>query len=280
MLRRTRRFQFRYKFLLTSLLLTSHLVHAAVPHLVRYQGQAVDANGIPLQGPYMMTFRLYDAEAGGQVIWQETQADVPVNQGRFSVLLGQVTALNVDWSVSGWLSTQIGGDPELAPRQRITSVPLAMRAEVAERLAVSTDIKARVFNTLHTSILTETDTPLSFNSERWDTDTIHDLSINPTRLTCRTAGTYLIVGHVSFYPNPTGRRYVTLRMNGSADLALQSVPALSLGSTVFSVATVVEMAANDYVELYVVQGSGGPLDVQPSSGATSSASDFGMVKIL
>ena len=31
-------------------------LHAAVPHLVRYQGQAVDNQGVPLQGPYNLTF--------------------------------------------------------------------------------------------------------------------------------------------------------------------------------------------------------------------------------
>jgi len=109
-------------------------VQAAVPHLVRYQGQAVDSQGVPLQGPYTLTFRLYDADTAGTIVWQESQANVPLNKGHFSVLLGQVTALNVDWSQSLWLSIQVGTDPELLPRQRITSVPLAIRAEVAEGL--------------------------------------------------------------------------------------------------------------------------------------------------
>ena len=109
-------------------------LNAAVPHLVRYQGQAVDNLGVPLQGPYNLTFRLYDADAGGTIVWQEQQANIPINKGHFSVLLGQVTALNVDWSKSLWLTIQVGTDPELLPRQRITSVPLAVRAEVAEGL--------------------------------------------------------------------------------------------------------------------------------------------------
>jgi hypothetical protein len=104
----------------------------AVPHLVRYQGQAVDAQGIPLQGPYTLTFRLYDADTAGALVWQEVQANVPINKGHFSVLLGSVTSLNVDWNLTLWLSVQVGSDPELLPRQRITSVPLAIRAEVAD----------------------------------------------------------------------------------------------------------------------------------------------------
>ncbi len=109
-------------------------VRADVPHLVRYQGQAVDTQGVPLEGPYNLTFRLYDAETAGTVIWQETQAGVVLAGGHFSVLLGSVTSLaSVDWTQPQWLGVQVNGEPELAPRQRITSVPLAI---TAERLAV------------------------------------------------------------------------------------------------------------------------------------------------
>ncbi len=121
--------------LLTSLLLTSQCF-AQVPHLIRYQGQAIDSKGVPLEGPYTLTFRLYDAETAGNLIWQEPQPNVPVSKGHFSVLLGQGagTPLNVDWSKPCWLAVQVNAEPELAPRQQITSVPLAVRAESAEQL--------------------------------------------------------------------------------------------------------------------------------------------------
>lgn len=110
---------------------------AEVPKLIRYQGQAVDSKGVPLEGPYALTFRLYDAETAGTVIWQETQPDVLMSGGNFSVLLGQVQGLQgVDWSRPLWLSVQVNQDAELSPRQRITSVPLAIRAERAEQLTV------------------------------------------------------------------------------------------------------------------------------------------------
>ena len=108
---------------------------AQVPHLIRYQGQAVDSKGVTLEGPYTLIFRLYDAETGGAKLWEEPQANVLLEGGHFSVLLGQVASLDaMDWSKPCWLSVQVNSDPELAPRQRITSVPLAVRAESAERL--------------------------------------------------------------------------------------------------------------------------------------------------
>ena len=115
-----------------SLLFTSW-AFADLPPLIRYQGEAVDSQGVSLEGPYTLTFRLYDAQTGGTTVWEETQPSVPLAGGYFSVLLGQVTPLSVDWSQPLWLSVQVNTDPELAPRQQITSVPLAM---VADRLAV------------------------------------------------------------------------------------------------------------------------------------------------
>ena len=50
-------------------------------------------------------------------------------------MLGQTTALDsVDWGAPCWLSVQVNSESELAPRQRITSVPLAIRAKSAEGL--------------------------------------------------------------------------------------------------------------------------------------------------
>ena len=115
------------------LLLNASTGFAAVPHLVRYQGTAVDAKGVPIEGPYVLTFRLYSAETAGTKLWEETQPNVPLSKGYFSVLLGQVTPLNTfDWSQPRWLAVQVNAEPELTPRQRITSVPLAI---MAERLA-------------------------------------------------------------------------------------------------------------------------------------------------
>ncbi len=109
------------------------VVHADSLHLIRYQGQAVDSQGVPLEGPYTLAFRLYDATTGGTKEWEEVQPNVPLQGGHFSVLLGQVTPLDgMNWSQPCWLSVQVGIDPELAPRQRITSVPMAI---VAEQLA-------------------------------------------------------------------------------------------------------------------------------------------------
>ena len=122
---------------ITAFLTTPPRAWAQVPRLIRYQGQAVDSNSVPLEGPYTLTFRLYDAATAGNKLWEEIQTGVPLTKGNFSVLLGQKTALTIDWSVPCWLSVQVNTDPELSPRQQITSVPLAIRAETAEIVKTS-----------------------------------------------------------------------------------------------------------------------------------------------
>ena len=115
---------------------------AQVPSLIRYQGSVVDSNGVPLEGPYDLTLRLYDAETGGTKVYEERHNQVAIAKGQFSVLLGNgvpaagMSLPALSWSAPCWISIQVNTDPELAPRQRITSVPLALRAGVAEQLTV------------------------------------------------------------------------------------------------------------------------------------------------
>ena len=49
---------------------------------------------------------------------------------------------------------------------------------------------ARVYNTGNLTITNATETALTYNSEHFDTDTIHDTGSNTSRLTCKTAGKY------------------------------------------------------------------------------------------
>lgn len=276
MVSRVARF-FEFCVLLAVCCMLSAQVHAAVPHLVRYQGQASDANGVPLEGPYTLTFRLYNAETLGTVVWQETQSNVSLTKGNFSVLLGQVTPLNVDWATPLWLSIQVGTGSELSPRQRITSVPLAIRAETAESLVGGpTDISARVYNSAAISFASGADTPLTFGSERWDTDNIHSTTVNTNRLTATTAGKYLIAGHVQFANNSTGFRFIYIRLNGSTTIAATTSGSSPVNNMYLSIAVHYNLAATDYVELLAFQNSGVALDINATANLSP---EFGMVKV-
>ncbi len=107
-----------------------------IPHLLRFQGRIADKGDNPLDGLYSITFRIYDAETGGNLLWEETQTKVLINKGIFSVLLGSKAPLELKFDKDYWLSTEIGGNDEMTPRQRITSVGYAYRAEAVNKAGI------------------------------------------------------------------------------------------------------------------------------------------------
>lgn len=118
------------------------LCYAEIPHLIGYQGRLTDTDGAPKEGSFSITFRIYDAEAGGSLLWDETHSNVTVTNGIFDVLLGSVTTLDLAFDAPYYLAIQVASDPEMTPRQRITSAGYAIRAETSERLETEHIINA------------------------------------------------------------------------------------------------------------------------------------------
>lgn len=134
-------------------------VCAAVPHLINYQGQLTDKDSKPLDGTYALTFKVYDAESGGNLLSEELFSSMRVEKGVFSVLLGSGTAQAslpligaLPFDKPYFLEIKVG-DEIIAPRQRITSTGYALKAEKAEiadsvkagsidRSALSSDVSA------------------------------------------------------------------------------------------------------------------------------------------
>lgn len=98
---------------------------------------------------------------------------------------------------------------------------------------------------------------VTFDSERYDTDGIHDTVTNPSRLTCRTAGKYMIGAHIAFGAS-TASLQVLIRLNGTTYLASQQTP---VASTQMSISTCWDLDVGNYVEFYVAQGTGAPLAI-------------------
>jgi hypothetical protein len=123
--------------------------YAEVPHLINYQGRLTDKEGKPVSdGAYSITFRIYDAQNAGNLLWEETHSSVLIQKGIFSVLLGSVTNLNLTFDKPYFLEIKTG-DEVMIPRQQITSAGYAIRAEEAEKL--STPIPDSDLNTISTA---------------------------------------------------------------------------------------------------------------------------------
>lgn len=135
---------------------------------------------------------------------------------------------------------------------------------------------ARVFKSGNQSIASATPTALTFDSETYDTNTIHDNVTNNSRLTAPIAGKYVVHGTVQWDFSAAGNiRGMYFYKNGVIYAALQFVPPTLAGANgnIVAGADIIDLAAGDYVELLAFQDSGGALNALGGSGANT---HFGM----
>lgn len=95
-----------------------------------------------------------------------------------------------------------------------------------------------------------------------DSDTGHSNTVNNTRYTAQVAGWYAVSGVVSFAANATGAREAFITKNAGAigTGAVALYPAAGAGVTCVGTSTgLIQLAVNDYVELWGYQTSGGNL---------------------
>ncbi len=124
-----------FSFFLLTMVYGLWTAQAAVPHLINYQGQLTNKDNKPLDGTYKLTFKVYDAESGGNLLSEELFDSVFVEKGVFSVLLGSGKAQNglpligaLAFDKPYFLEIKVG-DEIISPRQRLTSTGYAIRAE-------------------------------------------------------------------------------------------------------------------------------------------------------
>ena len=114
--------------LLFAVLFSTSSSYSGVPQMINYQGKVTDDQGNPLNGNYDMIFSIYDALTGGNQLWSETQPEVSVENGIFSVLLGSTTPEGIPLGVFNgeirYLEVQVGSDL-MTPRKEMVSVPYA-----------------------------------------------------------------------------------------------------------------------------------------------------------
>lgn len=144
-----------------------------------------------------------------------------------------------------------------------------------ENLQADWHVGARVYNSGNISINNNSWTYLTFDSERYDTDTIHNVGANTGRLTATTAGVYLIIATLTFAANATNDRAFVIQLNRTTNIASTSLEAPA-STTQMGTCAIWNMSATDYVEVQTWQNSGGALNVL---GAASDTPEFMMTRI-
>jgi len=133
----------RYRLLTTAIVGTMcsvMIAFAQVPLKLHFQGILTTTSGITVaDGNYQLTFRLYTTATAGTPVWTETQ-NVSVSSGIFSVVLGEVTPLNLSFDQPYYLGITVGSGSEMAPRIPLLGSPYSFYSRQAGNAAVGGDL--------------------------------------------------------------------------------------------------------------------------------------------
>ena len=103
---------------------------AEIPKTISYQGFLKDQNGDAIYDTLTIKFCLWNVETGGNTpLWCETHS-VDIEGGIYSVVLGLTNPVNLPFDVPYYLGVTVGGDQEMTPRQRLSSVPYALNTQL------------------------------------------------------------------------------------------------------------------------------------------------------
>jgi hypothetical protein len=84
--------------------------------------------------------------------------------------------------------------------------------------SVESTIGCRAYHNINTTIANTTTVQLNFNSERFDTDSMHDTSCSNDEIQINTAGKYLFIANVRWNSGGGGERYVSIVQSGSSTI--------------------------------------------------------------
>lgn len=125
----------------------------------------------------------------------------------------------------------------------------------------------QAYNSVNISIPNDDDTVVTFDSERYDTSSMHSTVTNTSRIVIPVEGVYLVTFLGSFAANAVGERTCWIRKNGKERITAQEKVAVNGAAveTGIQCATQAFLEVNDYVEVIVEQESGGALNLLGTS---------------
>jgi hypothetical protein len=126
-----------------------------------------------------------------------------------------------------------------------------------------------IYRTTNQTIAQNNPTALLFNAQRYDTDSMHDTSVNSGRITFQTAGKYIIGACIQWAANSSGCRDMWFWLNGAISIGEDKrYPVASPNNTCLVANVVYDFAQYNYIELIVLQNTTGNLDVIASGNST------------
>lgn len=154
------------------------------------------------------------------------------------------------------------------------ALPAQVMGTIYRGIEIMGDISpgCQAYNSANISIPDNTETGITLDTEVFDPFGMHSTTVNPGRVTAPTPGWYALATNVGFASNAAGVRTVRLYKNGVTMLASTTANPVTGMTHQSTLSTVVYLAADDYVEVRVVQTSGGALDIVSTAPRTPALS--------
>lgn len=151
-------------------------------------------------------------------------------------------------------------------------------ADIVENLKHVFPPSVLVTRTASVLISNNVATTVTWDSEKFDDDTMHDLVTNPTRLTATKAGRYLIYAQIQWASVVTGTGVRTLDFfhNGATRIGRDVRKPLDGAVSNQSLAIIYSLAATDYVTCVIQHNQGSDINLEQSSDYTPM---FGMTRL-
>jgi hypothetical protein len=124
--------------LIAASLFTTTLLQAQVPSLINYQGLLTDINGNVVSGSKTVSIAIYDAATDGTQLYSENIGSVTLQNGVYSFQFGSGSTFSTALTTGSqhWMQVTLDGVAQ-TPRERLVSVPFAMRAAQADALTAA-----------------------------------------------------------------------------------------------------------------------------------------------
>lgn len=117
-------------------------LYAGAPLKINFQGR-LDESGQPAEGTKTFVFKLYDAAAGGSLVWTSEAQPIALANGVFSALLSTGAPADIStatFAAARYVEMTVDGVP-LSPRQEMVAAPYAL---VAQALAADAQLPPAV----------------------------------------------------------------------------------------------------------------------------------------
>lgn len=98
---------------------------------IGFEGRLTDTSGKPVEGAVTLKIEVFDAAAGGNLVWQETKS-VTARRGIFQTTLSP--PISVTFDETYWAEVTYAGKV-MSPRLQLAAAPYAMRAGIADAVA-------------------------------------------------------------------------------------------------------------------------------------------------